>query len=102
MELLDEMDYDCKQGEVITALINLKQSDFVRRWPQDFDDDDVRLVVEVSHKDDKDKKDWVALRLTVVPSEGIEPKKRNGWKWVIIYNTGWANYFFIDRYEQLI
>ena len=89
MELLDDKDYDCEQGEVITALINRKQSDFARQWPQDFDG--VKLAVEVSHKDDEDNKDWVALNVAVLQSEKVEPKKRAGWKMVIVYKSGWVN-----------
>ena len=88
VELLDDLNYDCVQGEVITALINLKQSDFARQWPQDFDG--VKLVVQVSHKDEEEKKDWGALKVAVLQSEQKEPKKRAGWKMVIIYKSGWA------------
>ena len=100
VELLDDKDYDCNQGEVIASLINLKQSDFARQWPQDFDG--VKLVVQVSDKDEEDKKYWGALKVTVVQSEQKEPKKRAGWKMVIIYKSGWVN--SIDswtKYEYL-
>ena len=93
VELLDDLDYDCEQREVITALINRKQSDFARQWPQDFNG--VSFVVYVSHKDEEDKKDWVALNVAVVQSEKIEPKKSAEWKMVIIYKSGWANYSLI-------
>ena len=88
VELLDEKDFDCEQREVITALINVKQSDFTRQWPTAFNG--VKPVVQVSHKDEVDNKDWGALHVAVFQSEKLEPKKRNGWKWVIIYKSGWA------------
>ena len=37
VECLDELSLDCSQDAVITALINLKQSNFHRQWPTIFD-----------------------------------------------------------------
>ena len=86
---MDDLDFDCEQREVITALINVKQRDFARQWPTAFHG--VTPVVEVSHKDERDNKDWGALRVAVIQSEKKVPKRRAGWKMVIIYKSGWVN-----------
>ena len=66
-----------------------KQNDCARQFPTVFDA--MKLVVQVSYNDeDEENKDWVTLKVTVFQSEKIEPKRKNGWKWVIIYNIGWV------------
>ena len=45
VECLDDRGLDCSQQAVITALINLKQGNFLERWPTIFNDLKIILAV---------------------------------------------------------
>ena len=101
VQRLHERKINCTQGEVIATLINLKQMDFKRLWPTEFND--VSLALQVwERNDDEAKKDWINIKISVFQSDNTEPLgdkavKRDGWEMVVVYR---GHAVFAEEYDD--